>query len=138
MKYIKLFALLLLLAGKASSQYTSGIEGSIVDPSASGVASARVVVTNEATQVVRELTTNASGYFRASDLAPGSYRVEIKFRGFQDWTETNVHVDANQVRTVYPKLAIGEQKAAAVDLRHAVALQTSQHDGVNDPPTTPT
>src|SRR5260370_39466249 len=124
MKYIKLFALLLLLAGKASSQYTSGIEGSIVDPSGSGVASARVVVTNEATQVVRELTTNASGYFRASDLAPGSYRVEIKFRGFQDWTETNAHADANQVRTFDPKLEIGAQKGRVEVSAHTKADQT--------------
>ena len=64
MKHLSLFALLLLLAGQAAAQYTSGIEGSIVDPSGSGVANARVVVTNKATQVVRELTTNASGYFR--------------------------------------------------------------------------
>jgi hypothetical protein len=131
MKYVKLFALLLLLAGQAGAQYTSGIEGSIVDPSGSGVANAHVVVINEATQVVRELTTNASGYFRASDLAPGSYRVEVKFHGFQDWTETNVHVDANQVRTVYPKLAIGEQKAVVEVSAHTEAIETGKSSVAN-------
>ena len=35
-----------------------------------------------------------------------SYRVEVYFHGFQYWTETNVHVDANQVRTFYPYLSI--------------------------------
>ena len=73
----RLFCVILLLATDVIAQYTSGIEGTVVDQSGSAISNARVVITNEATQVTRELTTNASGYFRAPDLAPDRSRTRI-------------------------------------------------------------
>src|SRR5947207_15907297 len=109
----RLFCVILLLATDAIAQYTSGIEGTVVDQSGSAISSARVVITNEATQVTRELTTNASGYFRAPDLAPGPYHVQVQLPGFQNWALTNIHVHANQLTTRYPTLLVGEQTPQA-------------------------
>lgn len=102
---------LLLAAQLSVAQYTSGVEGTALDQTGSPLPNAKVLVTNEATQVTRETTTNGSGYFRASELLPGIYRVEVQLVGFQNWVERSVQIDANQMRSVYPKLQVGEQSA---------------------------
>ena len=73
MKSIKMTWLLLLVAITLYGQYTSGIEATIVDQSGSAIADAQVIITNQATQVVRESTANINGYFRVSDLSPGAF-----------------------------------------------------------------
>src|SRR5712692_10538628 len=123
----RLFCLILLLATCATAQYTSGIEGTVVDQSGAAIANATITITNEATQVVRESTTNASGYFRVPDLAPGRYRVQVRLPGFQNWAVVNLQVDADQLRTIYPKLLVGEQKAEVEVSANAVeALETGK------------
>src|SRR5262245_13518803 len=103
--------LTLLSVCAAFAQYTSGIEGTAIDQSGAAVTGAKVIVTNEATQVARETTTNSSGYFRISEIAPGAYQVEVRMTGFQNWAEQSIQVGANQMRAVYPSLRVGEQKA---------------------------
>jgi len=85
------------------------VEGTALDQTGAALPNAKVLVTNEATQVTKETTTNASGYFRASELLPGTYRVEVQLSGFQNWIERSIQIDANQLRSVYPKLQVGEQ-----------------------------
>ena len=122
----KLFCVTLLLATCAIAQYTSGIEGTVVDQSGAAIANATVTITNEATQVVRESTVNSNGYFRAPDLAPGRYRVQVKLPGFQTWVMTNIQVDANQLRTIYPTLLVGEQKAEVAVTASVETLETGK------------
>jgi hypothetical protein len=108
------------------AQYTSGVEGTATDESGSAVANARVVVTNQATQVTREITSNADGYFLASDLAPGVYQVQVQLPGFKTWVQTEIQVDANRLRTIYPKLAVGEQKIEVQVSAQAEAIETGK------------
>lgn len=126
MPQTRLFSLFLLVVMCALAQYTSGIEGTVADQTGSAIANASVLVTNEATQVAREIKTNASGYFRAPDLAPGTYRVQVRLAGFQNWVETAIQVDANQLRTVYPKLVVGEQKTEVEVSAHVEAIETGK------------
>ena len=111
MTRIKFLYLFVFLAAIAVGQYTSGIEGTVADQSGAAIPNARVVVVNEATQVSRETSTNANGYFRVPDLGPGMYRVQVLLPGFQNWTQAGIQLDGNQLRTVYPRLLVGEQKA---------------------------
>ena len=83
MPWTRFFVLFTLCVSFATAQYTSGVEGTATDESGSAVANARVVVTNQATQVTREITSNAAGYFLASDLAPGVYQVQVQMTGFK-------------------------------------------------------
>ena len=121
------FVLLLLVAScSAYAQYTSGLEGTVVDQSGASVANAHVAATDLATQVTREINANDGGYFRIPQLAPGVYRVEIRLSGFQGWTETDIQVDANQLRTLYPKLLLGQQKSEVEVSAHLEAIETGQ------------
>jgi hypothetical protein len=99
---INYLCLFLFLVAIAAGQYTSGIEGTVADQSGAAIASARVTVVNEATQVDRETTTNVNGYFRVLDLAPGMYRVQVLLSGFQNWTQAGIQLDGNQLRTCIP------------------------------------
>src|SRR5437764_1456465 len=96
---IRFFVLFALFLSYAAAQYTSGVEGTATDESGSALANAQVVVTNQATQVTREITSNGAGYFLASDLAPGVYQVQVQMTGFKTWLQTEIQVDANRLRT---------------------------------------
>jgi len=53
----------------ASAQNATGrIIGNITDPSGAAILDAKVTVTNVATQVSRETSTDADGYFQVLDL----------------------------------------------------------------------
>ncbi len=128
---IRLAYLFLLLAATALAQYTSGIEGTVTDQSGAAIANANVVIINDATQVAREAVTNASGYFRVPDLAPGVYRVQVRETGFQTWLLTGIQVDASQLRTVYPKLLVGEQKSEVEVTANVESIETGKSSVAN-------
>ncbi len=122
----KLVCSFIIATGLCFAQYNSGLEGTVVDQSGAAVANAHVVATNQATQVARETNANDSGYFRIPELAPGVYGVVIRLAGFQGWAQTEIQVDANQIRTLYPKLLVGQQKAEVEVSAHAEAIETGQ------------
>ena len=81
------FALILILSwgslAFAQGGATGAISGTVQDASGAVVSGAKVSVTSEATsQLVRELTTDASGIFTASLLPVGKYTVEVSAPGF--------------------------------------------------------
>jgi len=125
-KCLRQAALPLLFCSIVSAQYTSGVEGTVTDQSGAAVPAAQVRVTNEATQVRREATTNERGFFRISDLLAGNYRVEISHSGFQPWVQSNVLLEGNQLRTVYPQLSVGEQKSIVEVTADIGAVETGR------------
>ena len=106
--YLYLAALLLIVPAAAFAQFDSAFEGTVADPSGAVVPDAEVTITNQDQGVSREVATNASGYFRMADLAPGNYRIEVKLEGFNTWVQSDVILDARQVRTVAPVMQVGE------------------------------
>ncbi len=121
-----LLGALLALAPFALAQYTSGVEGTVLDLSGAAIPSAKIVVVDEATQVPRETTTNGSGYFRLIELLPATYRVEVQIPGFQNWSQRGIQIDANQVRSIYPKLQVGEQAVRMEVAAGAEAIETGK------------
>jgi len=62
---------------------TGAISGVVQDASGAVIANAKVSITNDATgEVLRQLTTNASGFFNALLLPVGTYTVEVDAAGF--------------------------------------------------------
>ncbi len=67
-----------------SAQETRGtIRGRVLDASQAVVAGASVVVENVDTNTATRLTTNEAGYYEATLLMPGAYRVTGEFSGFK-------------------------------------------------------
>ena len=73
-----LFSLVFLIAAVAPSaaQTTLGtIRGTVFDPQQNIVPGATVVVTDEETNISREVQTDAAGLFEIPNLRPGTYTV---------------------------------------------------------------
>jgi hypothetical protein len=92
----------------ALAQFESGVEATVVDPSGAVVPNAELTLTNQATQVTEHATVNAQGYVRILHLPPGVYRAEVRASGFESWVLTDVQVEGHDVRTLYPRLKLGQ------------------------------
>ncbi len=80
-----LLSLLVVSLAFAQGGATGAIGGVVQDASGAVIAGAKVSITNEATgEVLRQLTTNASGLFSALLLPVGNYTVEVSAAGFPD------------------------------------------------------
>jgi hypothetical protein len=86
------FLLAILLA--ASSTWSQGnqgtLEGSVADPSGAAVAGAQLTVTNDATGLKFQTTTDSDGLFTFPVLPVGSYTVEVGHAGFSKLTRKDV------------------------------------------------
>src|SRR4051812_20858800 len=78
------------LRGQAIS---GDLSGTILDPSGAGVPNAKVEVVNTATGITASATTNASGEYRFSNLAPGTYNVNVTAAAFAAGSLRNVRVN---------------------------------------------
>ena len=103
---VALLTLCVLLGGHALAQtYTEGsIAGTVFDPSGAVVANAAIVIHNIGTNAEIQLTSDASGFFKAPQLAAAIYTVTVKAEGFAPFKEVNVIVQVGQTTEVLPHL----------------------------------
>lgn len=73
----------LLVSLNASAQSTASIEGQVTDHNDAVVAFAEIHVLRRETQLARTVTVDHSGRYQVPALPVGTYRVEVKARGFQ-------------------------------------------------------
>lgn len=79
------FAMSLLLAGPALSQFELGsIVGLVTDPSKAPLTGATVEIRSLTTNVRREVLTNSSGEYNSLPLQPGRYEVLVTAPGFKN------------------------------------------------------
>src|SRR6266404_963534 len=70
------------------------ISGSIRDSSGAVIPQAKIIITNTATNVVVNLTTNAVGEYTAASVAVGTYNVQVQKEGFRPAEIKGLTVDA--------------------------------------------
>ena len=109
-----------ILAPYGLAQFSSGFEGTVKDQSGAAVPNAKIVATNQATNVTKNTVTSESGTFRISALEGGTYRITVEAPGFKPWTQADILLESNQTRTVYPVLGVHEQRTT-VEVTGAVA-----------------
>lgn len=81
---MKVCAVILLLAGVATAQETTGgLQGLVKDPSGAVVPKAKVVVTGSALVGTKEAETDSAGYYRFANLPPGTYIITVTANGFR-------------------------------------------------------
>jgi hypothetical protein len=98
-----------LFAGLAFAQSTTegAIGGTVFDSSGAVVPNAQIVVRSNGTNAEQTLTANSSGYFRATNLASGSYTVTATQKGFAPYKAENVIVQVGSLTEVTPHLNVG-------------------------------
>ena len=90
-----------------SAQTFGEITGSVTDSSGAVIAGAKVTVTNAATNVSREVETNASGNYTVPFLNPGIYNLKAELEGFKTATVTDRQVQVGDVQRVNFAMEIG-------------------------------
>src|SRR5256885_11614496 len=107
-RFILIAALLSLCSPLLLAQDATGrIVGTVSDPSGAVVPGVHVVVTNTATHVSRETTTDTNGYYQVLLLPVGSYTVAADHKGLKAVNTSANNLDINQSLKIDVKLAIG-------------------------------
>ena len=100
--------LTLVCAGNAAAQSFLGtVRGTVVDPQGAAVAGAAVLIVDEATGAPRTLETDAQGRYEATNLKPGTYRVEVVTTNFKKFERPGVLVRAAATALVDVTLEVG-------------------------------
>jgi outer membrane receptor protein involved in Fe transport len=111
MKLLKvtLFSLTLLLIPTLSSAQdaTARIAGTITDPTGAVIPGVQVTVTNTATQVSRNTTSNPDGYYQVLALPIGNYKVTAEHEGFRKVVSDEYKLLINQALRVDIKMEVG-------------------------------
>src|SRR5580692_4366060 len=83
--WIGLLAVLMTLGTILSvAQGVSGrIVGTLTDSSGAVIPDATVAITNQDTAIATRVVSNSNGEYRADNLPPGSYRVQVEAPGLQ-------------------------------------------------------
>ena len=90
---ISVVAAALLCSPLWAQTYTGRILGNISDQSGASVAGASVTVTDVQRGITRTLTSDASGFYVAPDLSPGTYTVRAEAKGFKSVQKVNIPVE---------------------------------------------
>src|SRR6187402_2185278 len=107
----------------AYAQYSSGVDGTVLDQSGAVVPSAEVTLTNQDTQVKQTATANAQGYLQVLHLPPGRYTATVTAVGFTTWQQKDIDVEGTDTRTIYPKLSVGATQSTVQVTANSSAVE---------------
>jgi hypothetical protein len=98
------FVGVLLLATLSLAQsFLGSIVGNIVDPSGATVPLAKVIVTEAATGLERQLITDNQGRYTVSNLPPGTYEVAVSMEGSRSFTAARLFSPPSRPRGSMPR-----------------------------------
>src|SRR5947209_20542174 len=96
LRFALFFGILLLFCPRTGAQIAGGLRGTITDPSGAPVPNAHISIKNLSTNNATALTTDARGFFSASDLPPGNYSIMASMPGFSNITASAEVTSGNQ------------------------------------------
>src|SRR5258708_6104868 len=119
-----LFSSLLLILSAAAQVQNGQFQGVVTDPTGAAIANAKVTLTNTGTNFSVSTTTNTNGFFVASELPTGTYKITAEAPGFKTRTDTNVSLNAGNIQRVDFKMEIGQTTTVVEVSGEATAVQT--------------
>ena len=99
---------LLTLAADARAQFRAAIQGTVTDPAGAVVPQATLTLRNNETGRTQTASSGDEGFYRISELPPGTYTLTIEKAGFKKTTFESVTVNAEQVQGLDVVLTAGE------------------------------
>lgn len=122
-----LAVLCLLLACNAGAQLENGeITGVIADPFGGVVANATVEIGNPSTGYHAVVESDSAGFYRSTELIPGSYTISVAVTGFKTLTAKNLELHAGTVMRVDFKLVIGTH-SETIEVHDAARLVNTEN-----------
>src|SRR5271157_1290632 len=115
----------LLVPANVMAQVDMGsISGIVRDPSGAGIPKAKVVLTNEDTNITVSTMTGSEGQYTFSPVKIGRYSVSASVTGFQTVQQKNVTVDVQQKVNLDISLTIGQATETIIVESAPPLLQT--------------
>src|SRR5690348_8807937 len=94
------------IAGVVHAQNAAGtLHGTVTDPSGAAVGGATVIAITPDGQA-KTATTNRTGAYEITALAPGKYTVTVSAAGFSDFAQDDVSVNAGESQLLNIALSI--------------------------------
>jgi hypothetical protein len=127
LKYFSWIAVaLLLFVGVASAQETTGgLQGTVKDPSGAIVPGAKVVITGDALVGAKEVETDAGGYYRFSNLPPGTYAITVTAKGFNTVKREGMTIEVGHLPSVDITLELGSSQTVVEVTAAAPLIDTT-------------
>jgi Carboxypeptidase regulatory-like domain/TonB dependent receptor len=124
-----LFVLTLLGQMLGAQTFTATLTGTAKDPSGSPVSGARIAIINTATNQRIEMISAADGNYTATQLQPGTYRVEVTAIGFKNLTRDGIVLQINQQAQLDLHLEVGDV-GERVEVKGDVSLLETESSSV--------
>jgi hypothetical protein len=107
--YVVLFTMLALFSRpNVNGQDATGrVVGIVYDQSSAVIADAHVTVTNVATHISRETTSDGTGFYQVLALPIGSYTVSVERQGFRTAATAPSKLEINQTLKIDIKMEVG-------------------------------
>src|SRR5579863_2189567 len=118
-------ALFFLSSALMMGQGLSTINGSVTDPSGAVVAGANITATEVDTSLARTTVSNLEGLYVIGGLRPTRYTLSIGGRGFRQFTQTGIVLEANDTVTINVKLEVGSTTETISVNASAVQVDTT-------------
>ena len=109
----------------AQTAGTSGLTGTVTDPSGATIPNVTVTATHSDTGQSRSITTGADGVYRFSLLPPGNYAVKFSAAGFKTAEIPSVQLQVTETPVLNRSLEVGQQGESVTITGEAPVLQTA-------------
>ena len=119
---------LVLLSISAYGQETASLLGTVTDQTGAAVPSAKILITNTDTGLVRSTTTNTTGSYAARELSFGHYQVRAEAAGFKAAERTGITLNVNDTFRADMALQVGESKESVTVEANAVQVQADTNE----------
>jgi hypothetical protein len=127
---VMLFSVLLLVvvvgASSAWAQFTSGIEGTVTDPTGAVLSGATVTIKSEDTGASQTFQTGDSGSFRFTTLPSSTFTVSASAQGFKTTVQEHVRLAVAETKTLNIRMVVGGTESTVTVTDEAPAVETAQ------------
>ena len=124
--------LVLALSTPLKGQSTHGsIVGTVTDATNAVLPGVSVMVVNKETNFSRVVLTNDAGYYEATALLAGTYRVQAEFPGFKTLTRDGIVLESRAIVRSDLRMEIGEQ-STSIEVRGVSPVIQSETASLSD------
>ena len=99
--------LLMLAASSAWAQFSSGLEGTVFDPTGAVVPNASVTIKELSTGVEHSTVTSSAGNYRFTALPASKFTLTVKAAGFETADLNDISIQVAETRTLNVTLKLG-------------------------------
>jgi len=115
---------MVLSSATAWAQFTSGIEGTVSDPTGAVVPGATVTIKNEETGASQTAQTQDSGSFRFTTLPSSAFTVSVSAQGFKTTVQEHIQLPVAETKTVNIRMVVGGTDSTVTVTDEAPAVET--------------